>query len=29
MRFGLWLVSVRTEVSHVQTVFYDILSETA
>lgn len=28
LRFGLWLASVRTEVSLVQTVFYDILSET-
>jgi len=29
LRFGLWLASVWTEVSHVRTVFYDILSETA
>jgi len=29
LRFGLWLSSVQTEVSHVQTVFCDILSETA
>jgi hypothetical protein len=29
LRFGLWLVSIRTEVSLFRTVFYDILSETA
>jgi len=29
LRFGLWLSSVRIEVSHVQTVFCDTLSETA
>jgi len=28
LRFGLWLLSFRTEVSHVLTVFCDILSET-
>lgn len=29
LRFRLWLASVRVEVSLVQTVFCDILSETA
>jgi len=29
LKFGLWLSSVRTEVSHVLTVFRDRLSETA
>jgi hypothetical protein len=29
LKFGLWLSSVRTEVSHVQTIFCDRLSETA
>jgi hypothetical protein len=29
LRFGLWLSSVRTEVSYVRTVFCDCLSETA
>jgi hypothetical protein len=27
LRFGLWLLSIRTEVSQVRTVFCDILSE--
>jgi hypothetical protein len=29
LKNGLWLSSVRTEVSHVRTVFCNILSETA
>jgi hypothetical protein len=28
LRFGLWLSSVQTEVSHVRTIFGAILSET-
>jgi hypothetical protein len=29
LKFGLWLLSVQTEVNHVRTIFSDRLSETA